>query len=90
LERRGIVVPERTLHRYALQVFGVGGSARNTTVRVAGGKPGAELQVDFGKLGLLPDTATGRRRACWAFTFTACYWRHRYVALLNELGRVNN
>src|SRR5438309_1362658 len=50
LTRRGVVVPERTLHRYALEVLGVGRSARGTTVRVADGEPGAELQVDFGKM----------------------------------------
>jgi len=66
LERRGVVVPERTLHRYALQVLGVGRSSRHTTVRVADGEPGSELQVDFGRMGLVPDTATGRRRVCWA------------------------
>lgn len=32
LARRGVVVPERTLHRYALEVLGVGRSARGTTV----------------------------------------------------------
>jgi len=35
LVRRGVVVPQRTLHRYALDVLGVGRSARGTTVRVA-------------------------------------------------------
>ena len=81
LERRGVVVPERTLHRDALQVLGVGRSSRHTTVRVADGEPGSELQVDFGRMGLVPDTATGRRRVCWALIFTACYSRHRYVQL---------
>jgi hypothetical protein len=51
LARRGVVVPERTLHRYALEVLGHGRSARKTTVRVADGEPGAECQVDFGKMG---------------------------------------
>ncbi len=31
------------------------------TVRVADGEPGDELQVDFGRMGLLHDPATGRR-----------------------------
>lgn len=35
LTRRGTVVPQRTLHRYALEVLGVGRSARVTTVRAA-------------------------------------------------------
>src|ERR1019366_1821071 len=55
LERRGVVVPERTLHRYALEVLGVSCANRRTTVRDADGDPGAELQVDFGRMGLLPD-----------------------------------
>jgi hypothetical protein len=75
------VVPERTLHRYALEVLGVGRSARTTTVRVADGEPGSELQVDFGRMGLVPDPATGRRRVAWALIFTACYSRHCYVWL---------
>jgi transposase len=81
LARRGVVVPQRTLHRYALEVLGVGRSARTTTVRVADGEPGSELQVDFGKMGLVPDPATGRRRVVWALIFTACYSRHCFVWL---------
>jgi transposase len=81
LGRRGVVVPERTLHRYALEVLGVGRSARGTTVRVADGEPGSELQVDFGKMGLLADPSSGHRRVCWALIFTACYSRHCFVWL---------
>ena len=81
LRRSGVVVPQRTLHRYALEVLGVGRSTRTTTLRVADGEPGAELQVDFGKMGLVFDPATGRRRVCWALIFTACYSRHCFVWL---------
>ena len=81
LGRRGVVVPERTLHRYALEVLGVGRSARGTTVRVADGEPGSELQVDFGKMGLILDPDTGRRRVCHALIFTAVYSRHCFVWL---------
>lgn len=75
------MVPERTLHRYALEVLGVGRSARTTTVRVADGEPGSELQVDFGKMGLIADPDSGRRRVVWALIFTACYSRHCFVWL---------
>lgn len=81
LVRRGVVVPERTLHRYALEVLGVGRSARGSTVRVADGEPGGELQVDFGRMGLVFDAATGRNRVCQALIFTACYSRHCFVWL---------
>ena len=81
LTRRGTVVPERTLHRYALEVLGVGRSVRTTTVRVADCEPGSELQIDFGKMGLIADPATGKARVVWALIFTAVYSRHCFVWL---------
>lgn len=84
LARQGVVVPERTLHRYALEVLGVGRSARGVTVRVADGEPGGELQVDFGKMGMIVDPDTGRRRVVWALIFTACYSRHTFVWLTHR------
>jgi hypothetical protein len=81
LARRGVVVPERTLHRYALEVLGHGRSARSTTVRVADGEPGVECQVDFGRMGLIFDPESNRRRVVQALIFTACYSRHCFVYL---------
>jgi transposase len=79
LGRRGVVVPYRTLHRFAVANTSYG--RRDDTVRVADGEPGAECQVDFGKMGLIPDPATGRRRVVHALIFTACYSRHQFVFL---------
>ena len=81
LGRQGVAVPERTVQRYALQVLGVGRSARRATVPVADGDPGVELQVDFGRMGLIPDPDSGRDRVCWALIFTAVYSRHCFVWL---------
>ena len=81
LAREGVVVPERTLHRYALEELGVGRSARRSTVPVADGEPGGELQVDFGRMGLIFDPGRDRRRVCWALIFTAVYSRHCFVWL---------
>jgi transposase len=79
LARRGVVVPYRTLHRFAVERCGFG--RRDVTVRVADGEPGVECQVDFGRMGLLLDPAVGRRRVLWALIFTACYSRHCFVWL---------
>jgi transposase len=79
LARRGIVVPERTLHRYALEVCDVGRGRRGTTVRVNDGKPGDELQVDFGRLGLIPDAGSGRQRVCQGLIFTPVVSRYTFV-----------
>ena len=77
LGRRGVVVSYRTLHRYATTELGFG--QRQTTVPVADGEPGAELQVDFGRLGLLTDAEDGRRRVVQGLIFTAVYSRHMFV-----------
>jgi len=79
LERQGIVVPYRTLHRFCVERCGFGKTA--ATVRVADGEPGAECQLDFGYLGLLADPVTGRQRKVHALIFTACYSRHMFVWL---------
>jgi transposase len=79
LARRGVQVPYRTLNRFATERCGF--AQRRVTVRVADGEPGAELQVDFGRMGLLFDPASGRRRVVWALIFTACYSRQCFVWL---------
>jgi transposase len=78
LARCGVVVPARTLDRFVAEVCGPR-RGRAVTVRVADGAPGRELQVDFGRMGLIPDPATGRRRVCHALIFTACVSRHCFV-----------
>lgn len=79
LARQGCVVPYRTLHRFACERCGFG--RKDTTVRVADGAPGVECQLDFGYLGMLTDTADGRRRKVYALIFTAVYSRHMFVWL---------
>ncbi len=79
LARRGVVVPYRTLHRFATQRCGY--RAKETTVRVDDGEPGVELQVDFGHMGYLLDPVDGRRRKVHALIFTAVVSRHMFVWL---------
>jgi transposase len=75
LSRRGVVVPPRTLARFAVERCGAG--RRTITVRVADPPPGRECQVDFGRLGLVADGE--RRRVCQGLIFTACFSRHQFV-----------
>lgn len=81
LGRSGVVVPERTLHRYSLDVLGHSRSTKATTIRVADGEPGMECQVDFGRMGFIFDPASERRRVVQALIFTACYSRYCFVYL---------
>jgi DNA-binding CsgD family transcriptional regulator len=59
LARQGVVVAERTLHRFAAERCGAAGT--KVTTPVDDGPPGSELQIDFGYLGLIP-AGEGRRR----------------------------
>lgn len=79
LTRRGAVVPERTLQRFCAERCGIGN--KKTTVRVADGKPGVELQADFGRMGMITDPATGRRRVVHALIVVAVWSRHMFVWL---------
>jgi transposase len=78
LGRQGVVVAERTLHRFAAERCGAGGG--QVTTPVDDGPPGSELQVDFGYLGLIP-AGDGRRRKLHALVFTACFSRYLFVYL---------
>ena len=79
LARDGVVVPQRTLHRYCVQRTEYQG--RGGTVPVVDGEPGVECQIDFGRMGMIFDTASGRRRVVHALIFTAVYSRHMFVWL---------
>jgi transposase len=79
LQRRGVAVPYRTLHRFCATELGYG--RRRATVPVADCERGQEVQIDFGRMGLVPDPEAGRRRLCHALVFTAVYSRHLFVFL---------
>ena len=83
LGREGTVVPVRTVQRYVAEVCGRT-RGQGPTVPIADGEPGEECQVDFGKMGLVPDPATGRKRVTYALIFTACYSRYQFVWLTHR------
>ena len=81
LARRGMIVPQRTLHRYCTQHTDYRGRGSVGTVPVADGEPGVECQIDFGRMGKIFDPESGRNRVVHALIFTAVYWRHMFVWL---------
>ena len=50
-----------------------------TTVRMEESAPGEVAEMDFGRLGLIEDPETGRRRAVWALIIVLTYSRHSFV-----------
>ena len=49
------------------------------TVRMEESAPGEVAEMDFGRLGLIEDPETGRRRAVWALIVVLTYSRHSFV-----------
>jgi transposase len=79
LAREGVMVPQRTLHRYCVERTGYRG--RGDTVPVVDGDPGVECQIDFARMGMIFDAAAARPRVAHALIFTAVYSRHMFVWL---------
>lgn len=50
-----------------------------STVRMADTAPGEVAEMDFGRLGLIYDPETGRRRVVWALVIVLAYSRHCFV-----------
>jgi len=78
LGRQGVDVPYSSLHRFAVKHCGFT-DHRRLTVRVADSEPGEVAEVDFGRLGMIADTETGRRRLVHALLVTLVHSRHQYV-----------
>ena len=49
------------------------------TVRMGESPPGEVAEMDFGRLGLMDDPETGRRRVVWALIVVLAYSRHSFV-----------
>jgi transposase len=77
LIRKGVDVSYSALWRFARERLGFGGA--EITVRMADTKPGEVAEVDFGRLGIIYDPASGRNRVLYALVITLVYSRHQYV-----------
>src|SRR3989442_8420588 len=78
LVRQGVVLAPATLYRFATAELGWGRAA--TTIPVADGAPGEELDIDTGWMTLLEPNEHGRRRRFRAWIFTPHVSRYRFVS----------
>ena len=88
LRAQGVAVSYSSLYRFARAACDFGTPA--VTVRVADPPPGEAAEIDFGRLGLWLDPATGRRRAVYGLLVTLCFSRYAFlwVALRQDLSTV--
>ena len=77
LARDGVRVPYSSLHRFAVVRRGFL-DQRRVTVRLPDPPPGMFGQVDFDRLGLIPDD-DGGRRLLWGLNVVLPASRHQYV-----------
>ena len=77
LAQRGCPVSYASLHRFVARRNWRGRS--RSTVRMEDTAPGEVAEVDFGRLGLVHDPETGRRRTVWALIVVLGYSRHSFV-----------
>ena len=77
LAERGCEVSYSTLRRFIARRGW--GRRQPATVRMEDGPPGEVAELDFGRLGLIPDPESGRRRTVWALIVVWRYSRHCFV-----------
>jgi transposase len=73
----GLVASCDTLRRYAMEELGW--QKKEPTILLEDPPAGQEAQVDFGKMGMMLDVATGRTRALWALIVTLSFSRYQFV-----------
>ena len=73
----GLAASYDTLRRFAIEELGW--RKKITTVRLAETAPGQVAQVDFGLMGLVVDTITGRTRRIWVLVVTLAFSRFQFV-----------
>jgi len=66
-----------TLRRYVIQELGWG--QKESTIRLEDPPAGQEAQVDFGKMGMIVESETGRKRMLWALVITLSFSRYQFV-----------
>ena len=74
---RGCTVSYSSLRRFIVKRNW--GRRRVRTVRMADTAPGEVAEVDFGRLGMITDPATGKRKVVWALIVVLSHSRHCFV-----------
>ena len=77
LTRRHVAVSYSSLYRFACAHFDVGGG--RSTVRMSPVAAGELAEIDFGRLGLIWDAASEKRRTVHALVVTLVHSRHQFV-----------
>jgi transposase len=75
----GVEVSESTVRRYIATTFAEQRLEDKVTVLRGAVEPGSEAQIDYGRLGMWQDPASGRRVAVWVFAMILSCSRALFV-----------
>ena len=78
LAKHHCLVPYMSLRRFVIRSGWLGKSSQ-TTVRMADTEPGEVAEADFGRLGLMWDPQSSRRRQAWGMVIVLGYSRHEFL-----------
>jgi transposase len=78
LAQHRCLLPYMSLRRFVIRRGWLGKSSQ-TTVRMADTAPGEVAEADFGRLGLMWDPQSGRRRQAWGLITVLGYSRHEFL-----------
>jgi transposase len=78
-DEHGLVASESSVRRWVAAHFADEVAREKVTVPRGAVEPGSEAQIDYGKLGMWTDPATGKRVAVWAFVMVLSHSRHLFV-----------
>ncbi len=89
LAKNQCLVAYTCLRRYVSR-RGWAGRRSGNTVRMADTEPGQMAEVDFGRLGMMHDPSTGRKRVVWGMLIVLNHSRHSFLWPLfsQQLGEV--
>jgi len=76
---QGVNSSESSVRRWITGNIAEAGRREKVTVFRGPVDPGSEAQIDYGKLGMWLDPATGKRVTVWAFVMVLAYSRHIFV-----------
>ncbi len=78
-DEHDVAASESSVRRWIATHFAEEAAREKVTVPRGAVAPGSEAQIDYGRLGMWLDPATGKRVAVWAFVMVLSCSRHMFV-----------
>ena len=78
-DEHGLAASESSVRRWVAAHFADEIAREKVTVPRGAVEPGSEAQIDYGKLGMWTNPATGKRVSVWAFVMVLSCSRHLFV-----------